>query len=271
MTFLSSSHARAGTIVLALAFIGGTGCSVIYASNNAAYQQRLRDQETARQRRIAALEPAAAAGDPAARSALAYALLSAIDPARADVQRALALLEQAAAQDDGMAQALLGDMLADPPSEVRAARQVQSSRQEDAERSIALLQRAATKACTYRQPKSFSLYPRIEPALEASLMLNVAGRADESLLWRARGILHCGSENAAELSRQVQPENASLAERIGALALLTLTGDAMATAKARAKLPAADAAAAERLAADLRRRVADSERDYPAPPRKEQP
>jgi hypothetical protein len=268
MTFLSSSHARAGTIVLALAFIGGTGCSVIYASNNAAYQQRLRDQEAARQRRIAALEPAAAAGDPAARSALAFALLSASYPARVDLPRALALLEQAAAQDDGMAQALLGDLLVRPEPEVRAARQ-ESSREQDIERGIALLQRAATKACTYSQPTPY--YSRIEPALQAGRMLSDAGRTDESLLWRARSILHCGRAETVALAWQTKSEHASSAERIGALALLTLTGNAAATAEAKARLPVADAAAAERLAADLRRRVAESERDYPAPPRKEQP
>ena len=102
-------------------------------------------------------------------------------------------------------------------------------------------------------------------------MLSDAGRTDKSLLWRARSILHCGRTDTAALSWQAQSERASPAERIQALALLTLTGDAAAAAKASATLPAADATAAERLAADLRRRVADSERDYPAPPRKEQP
>jgi TPR repeat protein len=269
MTFLSSSHARAGTIVLALAFIGGTGCAVVDMTNNARNQKYARDQENARQRRIAAVEQAAAAGDPAARSALASALLSAPDPAPADVQRALALLEQAVAQDDGMAQALLGDILAEPEPAVRAARQAPRSRQEDAERGIALLQRAATKACTYPRPKRF--YPSIQPALETGRMLNVAGRADESLLWRARDILHCGGENAGALSWRAQSGSLSSADRIEALALLTLIGNPAVIANARAKLPAADAAAAERLAADLRRRVADSERDYPAPPRKGTP
>jgi len=262
MTFLSSSHARAGAIVLALAFIGGTGCAVIDAANNARYQQRLRDQEAARQRRIAALESAAAGGDPAARSELALALLSPSGPAQVDVPRALALLEQAAAQDDGLAQALLGEILVGSLPRVRTGRQ-------DAERGIALLQRAATKACTYPRPGPLRL--SIEPAREAGSMLSDAGRTDKSLLWRARSILHCGRTDTAALSWQAQSERASPAERIQALALLTLTGDAAAAAKASATLPAADATAAERLAADLRRRVADSERDYPAPPRKEQP
>jgi hypothetical protein len=262
MTYLSSSHARAGTIVLALALIGGIGCASVDEANRARYEQRLRDHETVRQRSIAALEPAAAAGDPRARSGLATVLLSAHDPTQNDVPRALALLEQAAAQDDGRAQALLGDILAGSLPHVRAGRQ-------DAARGIALLQRAATKACTY--PRPGEIRSDIRPALEAGNMLNTAGRADESLLWRARDILHCGRMNIELLSWRAQAAVSSPADRIGALALLTLTGDAAATAKVRATLPDADGAAAERLAADLRRRVADSERDYPAPPRKEQP
>jgi hypothetical protein len=268
MTFLSSSHARAGAIVLALAFIGGTGCATIEAANIARYRQQALDAEAARQRRIAALEPAAAAGDPGARSALASALLSAHDPAQNDVPRALALLEQAAAQDDGLAQALLGEILVGALPHVRTDRQTPPSRQ-DADRSIALLQRAATKACAY--PRPGQLRPGIQPALQAGDMLNFAGRTDESLLWRARHILHCGRVNIELLSWQAQSRVSSSAERIGALALLTLTGDAAAAARVKATLPAADAAAAGRLAADLRRQVADSERDYPAPPRKEQP
>jgi len=267
MTFLSSSHARAGTIVLALALIGGIGCVSVDAASRARYQQRLRDHETVRQRSIAALEPAAAAGDPRARSALATVLLSAHDLTQNDVPRALALLEQAAAQDDGRAQALLGDILVGSSPQVRTGRQTPPSRQ-DAERGIALLQRAATKACTYPLPGIFSLH--MEPALRAGRMLNDAGRTDESLLWRARSILHCGRADTA-LAWQAKSELASSVERIQALALLALTGNVAATAEARATLPDADAAAAERLTADLRRRVADSERTYPAPPRKKQP
>lgn len=267
MTFLSSSHARAGTIVLALALIGGIGCVSVDAASRARYQERLRDHEIVRQRRIAALEPAAAAGDPRARSALATTLLSAHDLAQNDVPRALALLEQAAAQDDGLAQALLGEALAGSLPQVRIARQAPPSRQ-DAERGIALLQRAATKACTY--PRPGEIRSLIQPALEAGNILNDVGRTDESLLWRARDILHCGRTNIGLLTWRAQAAVSSPADRIGALALLMLTGDAAATAKVRATLPAADAAAADRLAADLRRRVAESERDYPAPPHKEQ-
>jgi hypothetical protein len=264
MTLLSDSRARGGMLILALAFIGGTGCVAIDAVNQARYRQQQHDLEAARQRRIADLAPAAERGDAAARTALAYALLTPFDAGQADGPRAQALLEQAAAQDDGMAETLLGVMLAG--SRVGSYRHFPATPQEAA-RGTALLQRAATKACVYRPGLS---YVRIEPAQRVEQMLDAAGRRDEARLWRARRIVHCGAA-AGSLSWQVKSAQAAPAQRTEAMALLTLTGDAKAIAEARATLPAADAAAAERLAADLRRQVAASERDYPAPPRKDYP
>jgi hypothetical protein len=103
-------------------------------------------------------------------------------------------------------------------------------------------------------------------------LLGAAGRPGEALLWRARHILYCGGASARYLAAEATtPTNVAPARRIEALALLTLTGDAKTIAETSAALPAADAAAADRLAADLRRKVAASERDYPAPPHKERP
>lgn len=265
MMLLSDARARGGMLILALAFVGGTGCAVIDAASQAHYRRQQQDAEAARQRRIAALAPAAERGDAAARSALAYALLSPSDDGRADAPRALALLEQAVQQDDGMTQALLGAILSG--TRVGAYEHVPAPRQ-DLARGTALLQRAATKACVYRPGPA---YFRIEPAQRAAQILDGAGRRDEARLWRARAILHCGGANTSYLLWQAKSARLAPAQRTDALALLTLTGDAKVIAEARAALPPADAAAAERLAADLRREVAASERDYPAPSRKEQP
>lgn len=265
MKLLSDSRARGGMLILALACVGGTGCAIIDAASQAHYRQQQQDAEAARQRRIAALAPAAERGDAAARSALAYALLSPSGDGRADAPRALALLEQAARQDDGMAQALLGAILSG--ARVGTYQHVPAPPQ-DIARGTALLQRAATKACVYRPGPA---YFRIEPAQRAAQSLAGAGRRDDARLWRARAILHCGGANASYLSWQAKSASVAPAQRIDALALLTLTGDAKACAEARSALPAEDAAAAERLAADLRRQVAASERDYPAPPRKDYP
>jgi hypothetical protein len=266
MMLLSDARARGGMLILALAFVGGTGCAVIDAASQAHYRQQQQDAEAARQRRIAALAPAAEHGDAAARSALAYALLSPSDAGRADAPRALALLEQAAAQDDGLAQALLGVILSG--ARVGTYQRFPTS-QQDLARAMALLQRAATKACVYQPGPA---YFRIEPTQRAAQILDGAGRRDEARLWRARAILHCGGANVSYLSWQAKSASVAPAQRTDALALLTLTGDAKAIAEARAALSPADAAAAaERLAVDLRREVAASERDYPAPPRKEYP
>jgi hypothetical protein len=276
MTLLSHARARGGMLMLALAFIGGTGCVVIDAANKNRYERQQRDVEAERQRRIAGLAPAAKAGDPAAQTLLAYALLTPSEPKRADAPRALVLLEQAAAQDYGMAQAMLGDILTGAAAGfLRVPRRFPPDPRESA-RGLALLQRAATKACFYRPgPDMYS----VAPAQRAGQLLGAAGRPGEALLWRARHILYCGGAGARYLAAEATSTNGAPARRTEALALLTLTGDAKAIAAARATLPAADAdadadadaAAADRLADDLRRQVAASERDYPAPPRKELP
>ena len=72
MMLLRSSLSRAGVLFLALAAIGSTGCITTAIVNNVQYRNALREQEAARQRRIAALEPLAAAGDALARVNLAY-------------------------------------------------------------------------------------------------------------------------------------------------------------------------------------------------------
>ncbi|SDF58354.1 hypothetical protein SAMN05428966_11781 [Massilia sp. PDC64] len=261
----SDSRVRGGVLILALALVGGTGCVVIDAANKNRYERQQRDAEAARQRRIADL---AGAGDPAAQTLLAYALLTPSDPRQADAPRALALLEQAAAQDYGVAQAMLGDILAGSVEGfLRVPRGFPPDPRERA-RGITLLQREATKACFYRPgPGMYS----VAPAQRLGQLLGAAGRPGEGLLWRARHILYCGGASARYLAAEVTSTRAKPELRTQALALLTLTGDAKAIAEARTTLPAEDAVAADRLADDLRRQVAASERDFPAPPRKELP
>ena len=94
MTLSADSRTRGGMLILALAFIGGTGCVAIDAVNKNRDERQQRDAEAARQRRIAELAGAAAAGNPAARTSLAYTLVSTRDRKQADVPRALDLLEQ---------------------------------------------------------------------------------------------------------------------------------------------------------------------------------
>ena len=48
MTLLSDSRARGGMLILALAFIGGTGCVAIDAVNKNRYERQKRDAEADR-------------------------------------------------------------------------------------------------------------------------------------------------------------------------------------------------------------------------------
>ena len=260
MTLFRSTLPRAGALLLALACVGSTGCITMSVVDNVQRRNAAREMEAARQRRIAALEPAAAAGDAKARLALADQLLAGSGQDPAELRRALALLEQAAAQDYGPAMGRLGSILAEgragtyftvPPG------------LRDRERGIVLLQRAFAHGC--------DLAGVGNPAGRAALALGRAGRSEEAWIWRARGILACGTSSPAYLLWESTGTHVEPARRADALAILLLTRDTDAIAKARAAMSAEDFAAAERRAAELQRQISASERDYPGPQRKEQP
>ena len=111
----------------------------------------------------------------------------------------------------------------------------------------------------------------LDPAWKAGLALDAAGRHEQAVVWHARSVLACHSSRPGFLFWEATSRQATPAKRIDALAILLLTHDADAIAKARAAVPADEFAAAERRAAELQRQIAASERDYPGPPRKEQP
>ncbi|MCS0582439.1 hypothetical protein NX784_12635 [Massilia pinisoli] len=260
MTLLRSTLPRAGALLLALACVGSTGCITMTVVDNVQRRNAAREMEAARQRRIAALEPAAAAGDAKARVALADELLAGSGQDPAELRRALALLEQAAAQDDGLAMGRLGTILA----EGRAGTYFtlpQGLR--DRERGIVLLQRAFAHGC--------DLAGVGNPAGRAGLALARAGRPEQARIWHARGILACGASSSAYLLWEATGAHIEPARRADALAILLLARDTETIAKARPSVSAEDFAAAERRAAELQRQIAASERDYPGPQRKEQP
>lgn len=228
--------------------------------DNVQRRNAAREMEAARQRRIAALEPAAAAGDAKARLALANEFLSGTGQDPAELRRALALLEQAAAQDDGPAMGRLGGILVEGRAGTYGNTLPQGLR--DRERGIVLLQRAFAHGC--------NLAGVGNPAGRAGMALAKAGRPEEARIWRARGILACGTSSPGYLLWESTGTHVEPARRADAQAILLLTRDADTIAKARASMSAEDYAAAERHAAELQRQITASERDYPGP-RKEQP
>lgn len=265
MNSLNASHARAGLFVLALALVGGTGCMTMNAIDRARVQGAMRDHEMARQQRIAALTPQAQAGDLAARTGLALALLSGREPERIDLPRALGLLSQGADQDYAPAQVALGEILVQNAVSGGVYMPLPPALRDPA-RGLMLLQRAASHACIVKLDTR-----AVAPASRVVEILQFEHRGAEAQVWRARSMRDCATPPPASLMYPIALSRASQADRIDAMALLLVVGDAALIAGARTKFTPEDAATAERRAADLRQRVTDSERNYPAPARKDTP
>jgi TPR repeat protein len=256
-------------LVVAPALVGGTGCITASIVDASRHRSDVRDRERERRQRIVALSPRAEAGDLAAMTSLAQALMSAEDRTRNDVPRAQALLSRAAEGGDGLAQAMLGDMFAVGVVQF-ATSYLPSSGQRDP-RGIVLLQKAAAQACRFKLPGGSKEHRiLLEPADRLANIFFTDDLAEQERLWRARSILHCGQPVPFTLSYRVNGAHTAV-EKQGRFAMLLLTKSSADIERARtmAKLTPEDVAAAERQAEELRRLVAESERQYPAPSRKE--
>ncbi|QGZ41117.1 hypothetical protein IP92_00023 [Pseudoduganella flava] len=253
-------NARAGFVLVALALVGGTGCITMSVMSEVRQQREVRQMEESRQQRIAQRESAVQAGDPAAMVAQAGDLLSAANAEQRDPSRAVALLSDAAAHGYGPAQAILGELLATGRSSFGIGT-VLPPTQRDRARGIELLSQAATRACTFLTPlPDRRMQHHVAPAYRLSVVLADHNEPGPWKLWRARSILHCGLPSPDALASPARPDAM-------ALAWLLLTKDEARIGTMKTKMNAADIAAGEREAADLRRLVAESEQRYPAPPR----
>lgn len=264
MKFLFSSPTRASMLLAALVLVGGTGCvTSMIIDRRPLSKHELRAQEQAYQERIAGLARAAETGEPAAETALADALTDRL-PAQIDPERVLAMLSRAAGKGYVPAQAMLGSILAWERIGASYGKLPLPPGLRDRERGIQLLRQAASRACLIT-PAGMRIW--IQPAASLSAIFKQMGLRDEERLWEARSVLHCDEPDGVMLSawtRLPLPE-----DRTKALALLLLRRDSERIAKAEASMPPGEVAAARRDAEQLRREVAQSEQQYPAPARKE--
>jgi hypothetical protein len=263
---MTSPRARAGVLLAAFALVGGTGCITASVVSTMRQESRLRELQAERERRVAALEPAVQAGDPAAMLAQAGEVLSGYR-SPADLARGIGLLSRAAALDHPPAQALLGATLAWGQTRIGPSVHLPPELA-DRERGIALLKRAAARACTYGPGFGGpGLRWHVQPAGVLGSVYQYHDRA-AARLWEARDLVHCGTPAVAELvARMGYPGWAT--RRQETMTLLLLAEDQPGIASGAAVLAAEQVAAARREAQDLRHRIAQSERDYPAPPLKE--
>jgi TPR repeat protein len=274
-------YGRAGVLVLALALIGGAGCASIDAAMTAHDRRKEAAAEKARLRRVDRLERALAAGDTAVMFDLAYAYVGARNIEDMNLPRTVRLLEGAAGQGNARAQTLLGEMLLSTDTRLRTAARFRSVA-EERDRAMTLLKKAASQACVVevnserRGPFYMWLYldnllKKVEVGQRIVLHLNEQkGQEADTTLWHARDIVYCNRYDAFLLTRAFHSPRAT-DNRSAALGLILLTGDRDRIDSAKSKMTPQEIAAGEREAIELRRRVAASEAEYPAPKYKELP
>lgn len=246
--------------MLALGAIGGTGCAVLNAAGEVQNQfagVKFRHEQS---RRMDALDRRIAAGDVEARTEQAAYWLMWQDSTPAQVAGAVASLERAADLGSPHAQALLGDILL--PGRTLEWRSPRLAT--DPERGLHLLLQAATKGCKYSAHEPTRWYEVVPTKLLADYY-DKRGDEVQRMIWRARGVLHCAYPDAREFVYGIAGRHGGI-ESNNELALLLLSGDTASFDLIAAKVSAKELAAADVLAADLRRLVAASEQQYPAPP-----
>jgi hypothetical protein len=201
----------------------------------------------------AQLETRAAQGDP-------YALVTmADDVGPRPIQeperiRRRAYLERAAATGAGVGLAALGrDLLT---SGIRT--QLTDS---DLQRGLNLLRQAAKQGCQFGGPNS-SLVPH---AYLAGYLEDT--NPEESDLWYARKILHCGSSNYGMITSRLRKAATPVQFGTEGLAWNLLAKPNMSLEDQRKNWPLTDYFAAGQRAEQLRRAVRETEKEFPPPPR----
>jgi TPR repeat protein len=272
MRLLSTERSRAGFLLLSLALIGGSGCitaSVIsQVRSDARQRERERTEQADSQARIAAARAAATDGDPATTVRLAQALIQPVAGVnKYDVEQAVQLLDLAAKQDYAPAQYLLGWIYITGSGDGNAvSRDSRMATPADPARGLALLKQAATRACTYEGRDRYTNNRKLNVAIGIAsvyrLGTGVPQDPAQADLWRARAALHCPRSYPAPLRyvigmpeplvwARLDPNTEKTRPQIAAL-LLAMTPEQI--------------AAAEDKERRLRQAVAESERQYPAPP-----
>jgi hypothetical protein len=261
-------NVRAIVLVVGLALIGGTGCLTMHAIDSVqrANRERAADRKLQQERdaRVAAAASKVAAGDPQAMTHVAIDLMDNKQFSGPDWDRPLALLEQAAAKGYGPAQAVLGDLLLSGRWQGRYYVYHQLPGGARVARGVELLKQATTWGCVFGSQGTEPQFS-VDPGADLVEHFKRVNDAEQAKLWRARRFLHCAVPYDAEVS-SARYGHGTPEARQRALALALLARNDTLVAEIRKGLAAPDIAAAEQGAAELRRLVAQSEQQYPAPP-----
>ena len=264
-----NARTRAGLLIIALSLIGGTGCitmAVVESAKQASAQRAAQEQHKAT---VESYRSAAAQGDVAGMTQLGLEYLAQTTAVGRDVARGMALLEQAVARQYGPAEYALGLILLNHARTSPGNPPVPT----DPTRGMALIKRAASRACEYRMVSSVVDLSDPASTIQYLYRSNTSAYRDlaQANLWFSRDIVHCQKGNAYSVRNVILPNTQVTAQdQTETLAWLQLLPAAALGKDDVAKgLTLADPAAAQRRAAQLRQAVADSERDYPAPSQKQ--
>lgn len=263
-------NTRAVVLLVSLMLIGGTGCLTMHAIDSVqrANRERATDRRLQQEReaRIAAAAGKVAAGDPQALTNVAIDLMDNKQFSGPDWDRPLALLEQAAGKGYGPAQAVLGELLLSGRWQGRYYVYHQLPGGARTARGVELLKQATSWGCSFGSRGTDRPEFAVDPVAELVEHFKRTKDTEQARLWRARRFLHCGAPHDPELS-SARYGHGTPEQRQRALALALLAHDDNLVADIRKGLGTPDVAAAEQGAAELRRLVAASEQQYPAPPR----
>lgn len=250
-------------VVVALALIGGTGCISTMIQN----QRGAAAYRTSWDEKVAALEAKSARGDMNARVGLALQLTSNY-AGTSQFPRGVALLKEAVQENNPWAEFILGRIMVRGAGIGGYAETSKPFR--DVERGWELLRRAASQSCRYSIGHRTESSTDVFAGLFSDDRVMIKPAPEETALWRARGVLHCGFPSPDAMYWRFTSESKNPAAQTEELALLMLLPPRSSELAKAQSLASADMLEAARLRSTaLRRMVDESLARYSAPTLKE--
>jgi hypothetical protein len=259
--FLASERARAGSLIVAAALIGGTGCVTAMVLNSAAQVAQSSQQRQQREERLRSendvIRKDAAQGQVEAMTRLGWFQVSGDRFGVPGDTRGVALLEEAAARQYVPAQYLLGRVLIEGPFGITP----------QPERGLKLLTLAATKTCTVDAGSDSRVNDHPARTLADIYLKGSAGiPADAAMaeFWMARNAAYCHDFSYGPFSTAVSAGLSDYERRAKIQAWWELAHGKQASGGPTFTPEQMQMTARE--LERLRQRVRESEAEYPAPP-----
>ncbi len=265
-----NSTSRVLQLVLCLGLIGGIGCVSTPTASLSPELANLQAEGERNWQTIGELQRNAAAGDDFASTKLGIDYILGNIVFR-DVPQGMHLLEHSAANHYAPAEYTLGWIYLSGGTAAGGIQRPLETIPRQPQQGMELLKQSASHACN-----TSPLTPIINLANLISNLYRdgnlVATDSRQADLWRARSILHCRIPTRFYVASEIlNPSHVTPQSKIEAMTLLLLMPSSDTATTLQSTLSAEDLRIAIRNASALRKAVADSEKQYPAPPNPEKP